>query len=218
MRFSAFASVLCQRFIPSGYADQKVTSFFKKYPKGPGKLKLTSVQAPLTEEQLDKYIELMEDELKQRMRIALKNVNIPYTPERINELLLLVKQSDVLASNDQEILDLGTMLVDKARAMTVVIAEDAAKVFRNHPSSENYFKWLATNKMIDVIGADLPDNFAPSHNLLYNKPYIVASGDTLSKIALKYYGHENLWDIIWVASGMNFHPDQIVPGQKLNLP
>jgi nucleoid-associated protein YgaU len=218
MRLSAYASVLCQRFVPGGFDDQKVTSFFKKYPNRPGELKLTLVQAPLTDEQLDKYGELMEDQLKQRMRVALKNVNIPYTPERINELLLLVKQSDILATNDQEILDLDSLLVDKARAMTIAIAEDAAKVFRNHPSSENYFKWLATNKMIDVIGADLPDNFAPPFKLMYNKPYTVISGDTLSKIALKYYGHENLWDIIWDASGMNFHPDQIIPGQKLILP
>jgi len=218
MRLSSYASTLCQRFVLSGFDDLKVTSFFKKHPIRPGKLKLTLVQAPLTDEQLDKYIELMEDGLKQRMRIALKNVNIPYTPERINELLLLVKQSDILATNDQEILDLGSLLVEKARAMTIVNAEDTAKVFRNHPSSENYFKWLAANKMIDVIGADLPNNFAPPFKLLYNKPYTVSSGDTLSKIALKYYGHENLWDIIWEASGMNFHPDQIIPGQKLSLP
>lgn len=218
MRLSAYASVQCQRFVLSGFDDQKVTSFFKKYPNRPGNLKLILVQAPLTDEQLDKYVELMEDELKQRMRIALKNVNIPYTPERINELLLLVKQSDILATNDQEIMDLSCLLVDKARAMTIAIAEDAAKVFRNHPSSENFFKWLATNKMIDALGADIPDNFAPPHTFLYNKPYIVASGDTLSKIALKYYGHENLWDIIWMASGMNFHPDQIVPDQKIILP
>jgi nucleoid-associated protein YgaU len=72
--------------------------------------------------------------------------------------------------------------------------------------------------MVDSIGADKPASLAPSHTLLYNKPYTVVSGDTLSKIALKYYGHENLWDIIWEASGRNFHPDQIVPGQKLCLP
>lgn len=218
MRFSPFAALLCQRFILSGFDDLKVNSFFKKYPNKPGDLKLKLGKAPLTEEQLDKYIELMEDGLRERMRIELKNVNIPYTPERINELLLLVKQSDVLATNDKEILDLGSLLVEKARAMTIIISENAEKEFRKHPSSENFFKWMATVKMVDAVGADQPKSFAPPFRLLYIKPYTVVMGDTLSKIALKFYGHANLWDFIWLNSGANFHPDLIIPGQKLTLP
>jgi nucleoid-associated protein YgaU len=77
---------------------------------------------------------------------------------------------------------------------------------------------MATLNMIDAIGADMPSGFAPAHTFLYNKPYIVVTGDTLSKIALKFYGYENLWDIIWLDSGADFHPDKIVPGQKLSLP
>lgn len=218
MKLSPFASVLCQRFVLSGFDDLKVNSFFKKHPNRPGHFKIKLVQAPLTDEQLDKYIELMEDGLRQRMRVALKNVNIPYTPERINELLLLVKQSDILATNDQEILDLGSLLVEKARAMTIVISENAEKEFRKHPSSENFSKWMATVKMVDAIGAELPDSYAPPFGLLYNKPYTVVSGDSLSKIALRFYGHANLWDFIWLNSGANFHPDLIIPGQTLCLP
>jgi nucleoid-associated protein YgaU len=205
----------------SGFDDPKVQSVFKKFPSRPGGVKLKYNSTPLSDEQLDKSLELIEDNLREKMKQALKDVSMPNTVERINELLLLVRQSDVLpivTVQQYELFQLGSQLVEKARAMTIVIAEDSAKVFRNHPSSENYFKWLAANKMIDVIGADLPDNFAPPFIFLYNKPYTVTSGDTLSKIALKYYGHENLWDIIWEASGMNFHPDLIIPGQKLILP
>jgi nucleoid-associated protein YgaU len=49
-------------------------------------------------------------------------------------------------------------------------------------------------------------------------PYTVIGGETLSKIALRFYGYENLWDFIWLNSGANFHPDLIIPGQKLTLP
>ncbi|GEM_PF-7032899 len=218
MRISPYASTLCQRFVLSGFDDLKVRSYFKKFPKKPGDIKLRVSRTILTDEQLDKYIELMEDELRQKMRISLKNVNMPYTPEQVNELLLLVKQSEILATNDKEILDLGSLLVEKARAMTIDISENAEKRYRKHPSSENYFKWMATVKMVDAVGAELPASFAPSFKPLYNKPYTVVTGDTLSKIALRVYGYENLWDFIWFNSGANFHPDLILPGQKLTLP
>ena len=218
MRLSPYASMVCQRFVLSGFDDLRVASFFRKYPNKPGDLRLKLTKAPLTDEELDRYVELMEDGLRERMRIALKNITIPYTPERVNELLLLVKQSDVLATNDEEILDLGSMLVEKARGMTIVISENAEKEFRKHPSSDNFFRWIATVKMIDAIGAELPQSYAPIFRLLYSKPYTVATGDTLSKIALRYYGFANLWDFIWINSGANFHPDLIIPGQKLTLP
>lgn len=218
MRISPYASSLCQRFVISSFDDLKVKSYFKKFPNKPGDIKLRIGRNPLTDEQLDKYIGLMEERLRQRMRDSLKNNNIPYTSERINELLLLVKQSDVLPTNDEEIYNLGSLLVEKARAMTIVISEDAEKEFRIHPSSENFSKWMATVKMVDAIGADLPANYAPPFKLLYNKPYTVVTGDSLSKIALRFYGHANLWDFIWLNSGANFHPDLIIPGQKLSLP
>jgi hypothetical protein len=218
MRDSPYASSLCQRFVLSSFDDLKVKSYFKRFPLKTGDLKLKLYKPPLTDEQLDKYVELMEERLRQRMRDALKDVNIPYTKERINELLLLVKQSDVLPTNDEEIFDLGSLLVEKARAMTIVISEDAEKEFRRHPSSENFSKWIATVKMVDTLGAELPASYAPPFKPLYNKPYTVVTGDSLSKIALRYYGHANLWDFIWWNSGANFHPDLILPGQKLTLP
>lgn len=218
MTISPYASTLCQRFVLSSFDDLKVKSYFKKFPNKPGDIKLRIGRTLLTDEQLDRYIELVEDGLRQRMRVALKNVNIPYTPEQVNEILLLVKQSDILPTNDKEIFNLGSLLVEKARAMTIIISEDAEKEFRKHPSSENFTKWMATVKMVDAIGAELPASHAPTFKLLYNKPYTVVTGDSLSKIALRYYGHANLWDFIWLNSGANFHPDLIIPGQKLTLP
>ena len=170
---------------------------------------------------MDEYLKHVEEELRPKMLAALKNATIPYTSKGVNDLLKLVKQSDILATvtrDENAISRLGSLLVEKARAMTIAISEDAEKEFRRHPSSENHAKWMATIKMIDVIGADHPSSFAPAYTPLYRKPYSVISGDTLSKIALRFYGHANLWDIIWQQSGMNFHPDLIMPGQKLTLP
>lgn len=218
MRISPFASTLCQRFVLSGFDDPKVNSFFRRFPNKPGNIRLRTAKAPLTDEQLDRYVELMEESLRQRMRVALKTVNPPFTLAQVNEILFLVKQSDLLPTSDKEIFDLGSLLVEKARGITIEISENAEREFRTHPSSQNFFKWTATLKMIDSIGAESPLSYAPQFKLLYNKPYTVVAGDSLSKIALRFYGHANLWDFIWVNSGANFHPDLIIPGQKLTLP
>lgn len=221
MRLSPYALTFCQRFIPSGFDDPKVHSVFKKFPGRPGNLKHNINRQPLNDQQLDEYLEFIEEDLRKKMSDAFKNTSLPYTAEKINNLLNLAKQSDILptaSEKENELFQLGSLLVEKAREMTIAISEDAEKEFRNHPLSENFWKWMATLKMIDAIAADMPSGFAPAHIFLYNKPYTVVTGDTLSKIAQKFYGYENLWDIIWMDSGADFHPDRIVPGQKLSLP
>ncbi len=219
MQLTSYAITLSQRFILSGFDDYKVQSLFKKFPVRHGHMQFAHL--PLNDEQLDKYLEVVEEDLRQKILEALNSTNTPYTTESIDNLLKLVKQSDLIPSvteSQTELFQLASLLVEKARVMTITISENAEKEFRKHPLSQNFFRWMATWKMIDVVGADMPASFAPPFTFLYNKPYTVISGDTLSKIALKYYGYANLWDIIWKASGMNFHPDLIIPGQKLTMP
>jgi nucleoid-associated protein YgaU len=49
--------------------------------------------------------------------------------------------------------------------------------------------------------------------------YTVAGGDTLSKIAKKFYGSANLWDKIFQANKDQIkNPDLIHPGQVLKIP
>jgi hypothetical protein len=221
MRLSPYASILCQRFVSSGFDDPKVQSVFKKFPNLPGGVKYKATSFPMSDEEFDRRLEKIEENLREKIKHALRDYSMPNTVQSINELLLLFRQSDVLpiiTVQEEELFQLGSQLVEKAREMTIAISEDAEKEFRKHPSSENFFKWMATCKMIDAIGAEQPASFAPPFTFLYNKPYPVASGDTLSKIALRFYGYTNLWDIIWFNNGMSFHPDQIVPGQKLTLP
>ena len=49
--------------------------------------------------------------------------------------------------------------------------------------------------------------------------YVVASGDSLSKIAKHVYGDANAWRRIFEAnSDILDDPDKIFPGQKLKIP
>ena len=51
------------------------------------------------------------------------------------------------------------------------------------------------------------------------KVYVVVSGDSLSKIAQREYGHANLWNRIYDANRDTLKdPDKIYPGQKLRIP
>jgi nucleoid-associated protein YgaU len=49
--------------------------------------------------------------------------------------------------------------------------------------------------------------------------HTVVSGDTLSKIALKFYGSASNYPVIFEANKpMLTHPDKIYPGQVLRIP
>ena len=49
--------------------------------------------------------------------------------------------------------------------------------------------------------------------------YTVASGDSLSKIAKKFYGNANAWNAIFQANKDKIsNPDMIHPGQVLRIP
>lgn len=49
--------------------------------------------------------------------------------------------------------------------------------------------------------------------------YTIVSGDTLSKIAKKYYGNANKYPVIFEANREVIkHPDKIYPGQVIRIP
>ncbi len=53
----------------------------------------------------------------------------------------------------------------------------------------------------------------------YTQTYVVVSGDTLSKIAQKYYGDPALYTQIFQANrDVLSDPNKISPGQKLRIP
>ena len=119
MQLTPYVLMQSQRFVLSSFDDPKVQSFFKKFPNQPGKVNTKLVGVPLNEQQLDEYTQFMEKHLRKKMIAAFCDIRLPYTYERIDELLLLVKQSEILASSKQEITQLGLWLVEKARAMMI---------------------------------------------------------------------------------------------------
>jgi nucleoid-associated protein YgaU len=60
---------------------------------------------------------------------------------------------------------------------------------------------------------------AAAANDPYTQTYVVQSGDTLSKIAQKYYGDASLYPKIFQANRDQLSdPNKISPGQKLRIP
>ena len=59
---------------------------------------------------------------------------------------------------------------------------------------------------------------APKENP-YQQTYVVQKGDTLSKIAVEYYGDARLYTKIFEANrDVLQDPNKIKPGQKLRIP
>jgi len=69
----------------------------------------------------------------------------------------------------------------------------------------------------------MADDKTPANPAAANNPYtqthVVQSGDTLSKIAQKYYGDPSLYNQIFEANrDILKDPNKIFPGQKLKIP
>jgi nucleoid-associated protein YgaU len=67
--------------------------------------------------------------------------------------------------------------------------------------------------------APLPPLPSPTATTGQSQTYVVVAGDSLSKIAKRYYGDANQWHRIHEANRDQIkNPDLIHPGQKLMIP
>ena len=65
----------------------------------------------------------------------------------------------------------------------------------------------------------MADDTKPAADNAYTQTHVVVAGDTLSKIAQKYYGDPALYDKIFQANrDVLKDPNKIYPGQKLKIP
>jgi nucleoid-associated protein YgaU len=71
-----------------------------------------------------------------------------------------------------------------------------------------------TTHLVRIVEDTMADDNNP-----YTQTHVVQSGDTLSKIAQKYYGDPALYDKIFQANrDVLKDPNKIFPGQKLKIP
>jgi nucleoid-associated protein YgaU len=65
----------------------------------------------------------------------------------------------------------------------------------------------------------MADEKTPAADNPYTQVHVVQPGDTLSKIAQKYYGDASLYTKIFQANrDVLSDPNKIMPGQKLRIP
>jgi len=88
---------------------------------------------------------------------------------------------------------------------------------------ENFDKLVKTDNTLNAMRVDAPKPQPAPAPPPPPKPverfYEVVAGDTLSKIALKYYGSANKYMKIFEANrDILSNPDLIKPGQKLRIP
>ena len=76
---------------------------------------------------------------------------------------------------------------------------------------------LAVGNVIGIARVD--DRLEAKKKAPEAQMHTVVSGDSLSKIAKKYYGDANKYNLIFEANQpMLKHPDKIYPGQVLRVP
>jgi nucleoid-associated protein YgaU len=79
-------------------------------------------------------------------------------------------------------------------------------------------KLISEQKPVDKVSQP-PIQQAPHQSEYQNQIYIVKEGDSLSKIALNYYGNVKEWSKIFESNKDHIaDPNKIKAGQKLTIP
>jgi len=211
-------------FAPKWADTSAIPSYFlRKRPELGRSYQKALGTRPLTEEELDDYLDDASDDLRQMILQAL-GTDPPshYSYGLANELLRLEKLIDILnVANNPKVEEFRGLLSGKAMFICARLEEYAEREFRDMPSSDFFFKWMAIRRLSEIVGVPWKDvaSLAPPYRSLGDILYIVKLHNTLSKLAFRFYGYQNLWDIIyWRNFRSNFHPNLIYPGQKLILP
>ena len=204
---------------PSGYFDTEANRLIGKIPSAQQVSRQRRVvaqaggQPPIRSEQdLDRQLEELHGYQRSQAEAWISRSKTNPTLEIVNSLIKLSKESEELGEGA-----LSEHLYFWASEAAARLCESAERDFRFFPSSENYARWWGMIKMCDIVGAE-PASQRPQFRPVGRRIHVVASGDTLSRLARHYYGSENLWDLIYEANSLRFHPDWIRPGQRFVIP
>jgi nucleoid-associated protein YgaU len=140
----------------------------------------------------------------------------------VNDILRAVRIVETVVNGDtNEILGVAE------KTITMVLAQveaSAYAAFRQFPTAERYAVCFGVRRAFESLGrepsAEYPANPWPRCRIrppFRPGQYVVVRGDSLSKIAKRFYGDACLWDAIYEHNGYPGHPDRIVPGQIFNI-
>jgi nucleoid-associated protein YgaU len=101
------------------------------------------------------------------------------------------------------------------------IEEEAVRDFRKNCTKQNLEKRLQRHALSQLLGREEPIVLPPeTRRLLPPGLYVVQKGESLSLIAEKFYGQQNLWDVIYLenADAIGNDPDRVPTGITLRIP
>ncbi len=135
----------------------------------------------------------------------------------VKKLLTALAQAQMVGP-ENEIADAAMKTVGNA---VEEMANDAERRFRRQPSVANYREWVEKRVAAQMAGRrDTKNSLRGVKRLRPPGLYKVESGDSLSKIAEKFYGHTNLWDVIYEKNARKIgdDPNLILPEIFLDIP
>jgi LysM repeat protein len=123
---------------------------------------------------------------------------------------------DALKSKYQPVIDEITSFSDLGSTLTNLdLTDEKLHIKGSVPSTVVNNRVWDVIKSVDATYADL--NLELANTGGDEQPYTVKSGDNLSKIAERFYGHANKYNEIAQANNID-NPDLIKIGQDLSLP
>lgn len=151
----------------------------------------------------------------------------PYPTVRGIEIMLrelAATNPKALAARPEDFVDLSFVkeldqsgFIDRLyKAVPVAASSEERRTASVPVRADREISGPATAKTAPMSATDKP---AAADRVPTAREYIVEAGDTLSHIALKYYGNQFRWDKIFEANKMKMrNPDYIFVGQKLIIP
>jgi LysM repeat protein len=123
---------------------------------------------------------------------------------------------DALKSKYQPVIDEITSFSDLGSTLTNIdLTDDKLHIKGSVPSAVVNNRVWDVIKSVDASYADL--NLELANTGGDEQPYTIKSGDNLSKISERFYGHANKYNEIAQANGLD-NPDLIKVGEEIKIP
>jgi nucleoid-associated protein YgaU len=173
---------------------------------------------PVTTGQESDELEALRREVLKELTAAVDKVEREGTSESIRDALIHSAHAQQVGADADPLLRTSW----KAAGDAFELIEDAAeRTFRAGCTTRNYRDWKSKQRVAQQLGrSDSKDPLRGVRRLRDAGLYNVQPGDTLSKIAERFYGDQSRWDAIYEHNIDNIgqDPDRLIPGATLTIP